>query len=93
MQRKCDGHTQCDANFPKNWFFADKFFFLIQYLLQTWDGHTQFDAITLEKSLIDLLFLLLRFLQRTYERHTQLDDIFLKITFYRPVLFANSVPK
>ena len=43
------------------------------------------------KSLTNLLFLLLQFLQGTCERHTQCDAIFPESTFYRPVLFPNSV--
>ena len=72
--------------------FTDLFFFLIQYLQRTCDGHTQCDAITLKKIITYLLFLLLRFSQTTCKRHTHCDAIFLKSTFHRPVLFPNSVP-
>ena len=62
-------------------FFTDLFFFLIQYLQRTCDGHDQCDAITLEKSIFFLLFLLLQFSQRTSKRQTQSDAIFLKSIF------------
>ena len=71
---------------------TELFFFLFQYLQRTCDGNTQCDSITLKKSLTNLSFLLIQFLQRTCERHTQCDAIFLKSTFYRPVLFPNSIP-
>ena len=74
-----------------NVLFTDLFFFLIQYLQRTCDGHNQCDAITLEKSLRNLSFLLLQFLQRTCECHTQWDTIFLENISYRPVLFPNSI--
>ena len=65
--------------------FTELFFFLIQYLQRTCDGHTQCDAITLEKIITYLLFLLLQFLQRKGKRYTWCDAILQK--FYRPVFF------
>ena len=67
--------------------FTDLFFFLIQYLQKTCDGHTQCDAITLQKKFTYLVFLLPQFFLSKCERHTQCDAIFPKKKLFTDLFF------
>ena len=90
LQRKCEQHTQCDAFFLRRSFYRPVLFHKSVLTVDMRGPYSVWCNIS-GKNLWYLLFLLHQFLQRTCEQHTQCDAIFLRSTFYRPVIFPNSV--
>ena len=92
LQMTCDSNTQCDAIFLENTSYRPVLFpnsILAEDMRQpysVWCNNSR-------KKLTYLLFLLLQFLHRKCKQHTQqCDAFFLRSSFYRPVLFPNSIP-
>ena len=90
LQRKCNGHTQCDSIILKK-SLRYVSFLLVQFLQRTCKRSTQCEAIFSKVLFTDLFFFLIQKFQKTCDGHTQCDAITLEKKSYISVVSPTSV--